>query len=111
MPPREEQIAQIEAALRRRFFPRFPKVVIEGRENWTEEQHDIYAQSQPLRAVKGYLLIFRNLTDPQPLADGVIQRLSQLDAQRQAAQAAANATAPAAPANPNSQTSQPPATT
>ncbi len=33
MPPREEQIAQIDAALRRRFFSLVPKVVIEGRES------------------------------------------------------------------------------
>ena len=37
----------------------------------------IYAQSQPLQAIKGYLSIFRNLTDSQPLADGVMQRLVQ----------------------------------
>jgi hypothetical protein len=37
----------------------------------------IYAQSQPLQAFKGYLAIFRNLTDSQPLADGVLQRLAQ----------------------------------
>ena len=36
----------------------------------------IYAQSAPLRGVKGYLSIFRNLTDSQPLADGVLDRLA-----------------------------------
>lgn len=40
----------------------------------------IYAQSQPLQATKGYLAIFRNLTDSQPLADGVLGRLAQQDA-------------------------------
>lgn len=44
----------------------------------------IYAQSQPLQTVKGYLSIFRNLTDSQPLADGVIQRLALQEAQRHA---------------------------
>jgi hypothetical protein len=44
----------------------------------------IYAQSQSLQAVKGYLSIFRNLTDSQPLADGVLQRLAEQDAQRAA---------------------------
>ena len=48
MPPREEQIVQIEAALRRRFFPMVPKVVIEGREDWTEWQHDIDRLSRSL---------------------------------------------------------------
>ncbi len=42
----------------------------------------IYAQSEALQAVKGYLSIFRNLTDSQPLADGVLRRLSEQDAQR-----------------------------
>ena len=49
----------------------------------------IYAQSQPLQGVKGYLSIFRNLTDSQPLAAGVIQRLAQQDARRDAARASA----------------------
>lgn len=39
-PPREEQVVQIEASLRRWFFPLVPKVVVPGRENWQEEQHD-----------------------------------------------------------------------
>jgi hypothetical protein len=42
----------------------------------------IYAQSQSLQGLKGYLSIFRNLTDSQPLADGVLQRLVEQDAQR-----------------------------
>jgi hypothetical protein len=44
----------------------------------------IYAASEPLQAIRGYLAIFRNLTDAQPLADGVKQRLAQQDAQQQA---------------------------
>lgn len=64
-----------------------------------------YAQSQPLQSSKGYLSIFRNLTDSQPLADGVLQRLVHQDQQRQPAPHAA------APANPNSPNPQSPATT
>ncbi|MGH7976896.1 MAG: AIPR family protein [Limisphaerales bacterium] len=52
----------------------------------------IYAQTVPLQTVKGYLAIFRNMTDSQPLAEGVLQRLAQQEQQRQA-------TPP--PANPN----------
>lgn len=44
----------------------------------------IYAASEPLQAIRGYLAIFRNLTDAQPLANGVIQRLAEQDAQQQA---------------------------
>lgn len=39
----------------------------------------IYAISQPLQAFKGYLAIFRNLTDAQPLADKATARLAELD--------------------------------
>lgn len=46
----------------------------------------IYTASEPLQAFKGYLAIFRNLTDAQPLANSVIQRLAELDAQKQALQ-------------------------
>jgi hypothetical protein len=46
----------------------------------------IYTQTQPLQTVKGYLAIFRNLTDSQPLADGVVQRLAQQYLQRRAAE-------------------------
>jgi hypothetical protein len=38
----------------------------------------IYAQSESVRAFKGYLSIFRNLTDSQPLADGVLDRLTRV---------------------------------
>jgi hypothetical protein len=54
----------------------------------------IYAQSQPLQGFKGYLSIFRNLTDSQPLADQVLQRLAQQDARQQAAAAAPNVQIP-----------------
>jgi hypothetical protein len=45
----------------------------------------LYAQSLPLQSVKGYLSVFRNLTDAQPLADGVFQRLAEADARVAAA--------------------------
>jgi hypothetical protein len=47
----------------------------------------IYAASVPLQGLKGYLAIFRNLTDAQPLADTVLAQLAALD--RAAAPAAA----------------------
>lgn len=40
----------------------------------------IYSATEPLQALKGYLAIFRNLTDAQPLADSVLQRLAEQDA-------------------------------
>src|SRR5260221_12291410 len=49
-----EQIVQIETALRARFFPYVPKVEIAGRENWTEDQHDLDRLS---RALSGYALV------------------------------------------------------
>ena len=64
-PPREEQVVQIEASLRRRFFPLVPKVVIPGRENWQEEQHDTGRLSRAL-------------------AERVLPRLAQQEQQRQA---------------------------
>lgn len=39
----------------------------------------IYVESEPLQAFKGYLSIFRNLTDSQPLADRVLARLAERD--------------------------------
>lgn len=50
----------------------------------------IYAASEPLQGYRGYLAVFRNLTDAQPLADQVIQRLA----------APAAAPVPAAPTGP-----------
>ncbi|WP_426701666.1 AIPR family protein [Rhodanobacter sp. Col0626] len=44
----------------------------------------IYSTSEPLQGYKGYLGIFRNLTDAQPLADTVLQRLAAEDAQSMA---------------------------
>ncbi len=44
----------------------------------------IYAESQPLQAIKGYLSIFRNLTDSQPLADSILRRLAEQHARQQA---------------------------
>jgi hypothetical protein len=46
----------------------------------------IYAATQPLQAFKGYLAIFRNLTDAQPLAHSVLQRLAEQDARSLAIQ-------------------------
>ena len=48
----------------------------------------IYAVTQPNQGFKGYLAIFRNLTDAQPLANSVLQRLATQDAQQQAMQQA-----------------------
>jgi hypothetical protein len=47
----------------------------------------IYAQSEPLQEIKGYLSIFRNLTDSQPLADAVLDRLAEQGAAARAAAA------------------------
>jgi hypothetical protein len=60
----------------------------------------IYPLAEALRIQndKGYLAIFRNQTDAEPLAQNVMQHLAQLDAQRQAAQAAPAAPPPAPPA-------------
>ncbi len=52
----------------------------------------IYAQSQPLLADKGYLSIFRNLTDSHPLADDVLQRLAQQDSLQRSAPPVTNET-------------------
>ena len=50
MPTREEQIEQIDAAFRSRFFPLVPKVEKTGREGWTENQHDKDRLSRALAA-------------------------------------------------------------
>jgi hypothetical protein len=63
----------------------------------------IYNQTVPMQTVKGYLAIFRNLTDSQPLADGVLQRLAQQDQLRQAP-------APVINPNPTPPVAAPPAT-
>jgi hypothetical protein len=50
MPTREEKIAQIDAALRSRFFPLVPKVEKACRNGWTEAQHDKDRLSRSLSA-------------------------------------------------------------
>jgi len=50
MPTREEKIAHVEAALRRRFFPFVQKVEKPGREGWNEDQHDKDRLSRSLAA-------------------------------------------------------------
>ncbi len=65
---------------------------------------------------KGYLAVFRNVTDSVPLAQDVMQRLAQRDAQAQIPAApqpliASTPSPGAVSANLNSQTPQPPATT
>ena len=44
----------------------------------------IYVESSQYQAEKGYLAVFRNLTDSQPLADRVIVRLTERDQEVQA---------------------------
>lgn len=64
----------------------------------------ILQRSQPLLAAKGYLSIFRNLTDSQPLAEGVLAALAVMDAPPPPPIPAANSAAiPATP--PSSETS------
>lgn len=43
----------------------------------------IYAVTEPQQAFKGYLAMFRSLTDAQPLANSVLWRLAEQDAQQQ----------------------------
>ncbi|MBX4923967.1 AIPR family protein [Rhizobium bangladeshense] len=54
----------------------------------------IFATSRAMQVDRGFLAIFRNLTDAQPLAEKVLLRLAELDA-AQNPQAPARATAPA----------------
>ena len=59
----------------------------------------IYAQSVAQQTFKGYLSIFRNLTNSQPLADAVLDRLAeQAAAARIAAAAPPSLETPAQPA-------------
>ena len=74
-----------------------------------------HAETIRIQSGKGYLAVFRNLTDAEPLARDVMQRLAQQDAERLAVQAVevAAIALPASAATPpiaNSQTPQPPAT-
>jgi len=50
MPTAQEQIAQVETALRQRFFPLVPKVDAPERANWTPEQHNTDRLSRSLAA-------------------------------------------------------------
>src|SRR6266705_3683388 len=54
MPTREEKVAQIEAALRGRFFSSVPKVLKPDRAGWSEDRHDIDRLS---RALAAYVLV------------------------------------------------------
>jgi len=54
MPTREEQVTQVEAALRRRFFPYVPKIVTEKRKDWNEPTHD---DNRLTRALAAYALV------------------------------------------------------
>lgn len=54
MPTQQEQVTQIEMALRHRFFPLIPKINKPERTQWTEERHDIDRLS---RALAAYALV------------------------------------------------------
>ena len=54
MPTPLEQVAQIETALRRRFFALVPRVDRPNRVQWTEEQHDI---NRLTRALAAYAIV------------------------------------------------------
>lgn len=59
----------------------------------------IYTLTVPTQTVKGYLAIFRNLTDSQPLADRVLRLLAQQATQRLTPQATVSPTAEAGALN------------
>jgi len=50
MPTTQEEVAQVEAALRQRFFPLVARVDCAERKGWTEEQHDTDRLSRSLAA-------------------------------------------------------------
>jgi AIPR protein len=50
MPTREEKVAQVETALRRRFFANVPRIAKPDRAGWTEDQHDLDRLSRALAA-------------------------------------------------------------
>lgn len=50
MATRDEQIVQVESALRQRFFPLVPNVETPDRTNWTQDQHDTDRLSRSLAA-------------------------------------------------------------
>lgn len=68
MPTPEEKVAQIEAALRRRFFAYVPKVILPERANWPEEQHDTDRLSRSLAA---YTLVSLAEIDDQAAAAAI----------------------------------------
>jgi hypothetical protein len=55
----------------------------------------IFATSKAMQIDRGFLAIFRNLTDAQPLAEKVLLRLAELDAAQNTQAAPASAAAPA----------------
>ena len=54
MSTREEQIASIEVAFRKRFFPYVAKIVTEKRKDWPEERHD---DDRLTRCLAAYTLV------------------------------------------------------
>lgn len=71
MPSREEKIAQIEAALRNRFFPLVSKVEKAGREGWDEGQHDRDRLSRSLAAYAlAKLAVLDDATAANSVTDG-----------------------------------------
>jgi hypothetical protein len=54
MPTQQEQVAQVEAALKRRFFQFIPKLETPNRANWGEDQHNTDRLS---RALAAYALV------------------------------------------------------
>lgn len=66
MPTPNDKIAQIEVALRRRFFALVPKIENADRNGWTEEQHDTDRLSRALAAFT--LVGFANLDDGSAVA-------------------------------------------
>jgi hypothetical protein len=53
MPSREEQVAQIEAALEQRFFPIVPQSTDPSHGDWTPDQHRAHRLSRALAAANG----------------------------------------------------------
>lgn len=68
MPTREEKIAQVEAALRTRFFPHVGKVAKPDRAGWNEDQHDLDRLSRSLAA---YTLVGKCIIDDTTAAGAI----------------------------------------
>jgi len=68
MPNRDEKVAQVEAALRQRFFPLVPQVDDPNRADWTPEQHDTDRLSRSLAA---YALVGLCNIDEATAASGI----------------------------------------